>query len=140
MIEAIEFGLEQEYDTVGALVVKDGEVIVKTGGTIFQEPDATGHSEINAIRKACKELDSHTLEGCWLYTTHEPCPMCMAAICWAQIEGVVYAAKDEDMSEDWLKTFSEASAQDTIDASGHKPELVEEFMREEASKIGYSDR
>lgn len=137
MREAIEFAQNHEYDTVGALIVKGDEIISIEGGTIFQGPDATGHSEINAIRKACEELDDHTLEGCWLYTTHEPCPMCAGAICWAKLEGVVYAAKDEDMPENWLKTFSAASIEDTVSLSDFTPEVHGEFLRDEAKDIGH---
>ena len=137
MREAIEFARSHEWDTVGAIIVNDGEIIAKEGGTIFQGPDATGHSEINAIRTACKELDDHELEECWLYTTHEPCPMCAGAICWAKIEGVVYAAKDEDMPDNWLKTFSTSSIEDTISKSDYRPQVCGEFLREEARNIGH---
>ena len=88
-------------------------------------------------RVACEKLDSYELEGSWLYTTHEPCPMCAGAICWAKIKGVVYAAKDEDMPDNWLKTFSEANIQEIISKSKHKPEIHSEFLRDKARNIGH---
>lgn len=73
MSEAIKFGLENS--TVGVVITHGDKIIIKTGGKIFsKEHDATGHSEIVAIRKACKKLGTHELKDCWLYTTYEPCP------------------------------------------------------------------
>jgi len=61
-----------------------------------KKQDPTCHAEINAIKMACKKLKSKRLEGCYLYSTYEPCPMCAAAIIWARMEGVVYGAAMED--------------------------------------------
>jgi tRNA(adenine34) deaminase len=135
MKEAIHFGLENL--TVGVIIVKDDEIIVKTGGKIFsKEFDPTGHSEIVAIRKACKKLHKNDLKGCWLYTTYEPCPMCMSAICWAKMEGIVYAASHKDRNKVWNWSIM-IPAKEIVNKSEHKPKLVEEFMREEAKEILY---
>jgi len=130
---AIEMGIQTE--SVGALLVRDGGVLARSSGAIMSRPDVTAHSEIEALREACTALDSPRLDDCWLYTTHEPCPMCMAACCWARLDGVVYAATDDDMPEEWRTVFSEASARDIRDLCSRRPELVEEFMREKATEI-----
>lgn len=133
MEQAIEFGYA--HGTVGCLIVKDETIIAISGGTIFSsEHDVTGHSEINAIRLACKEVGNHRLHGCWLYTTYEPCPMCMAAICWAQIEGVVYAATQEDRNDKWTVEIHIRAA-DIIEHAEYKPKLIGPFMRQESLKI-----
>lgn len=133
MQEAIDLGLKEP--TVGCIIIKGNKKIVKTGGTIFsEEHDATGHSEIVAIRKACKKLGTHELKDCWLYTTYEPCPMCMSAICWAKMKGVVYAASRKDRNKTWTWEIMIPSKK-VIKKSEHKPILIEEFMREEAKEI-----
>ena len=133
MAQAIEFGFT--HGTVGCLIAKDNEIIAVSGGTIFSaEHDVTGHSEINAIRQACKKLGSHHLHGCWLYTTYEPCAMCMAAICWAKMEGVVYAATQEDRNDRWTVEVHLRAAE-VIARAEHKPQLIEAFMRQESLKI-----
>lgn len=75
----------------GAVVVKDGEVIAKASNSVLAGCDPTAHAEINAIRKACLNLNTPSLEGCVLYATGEPCPMCLSAIIWANIKEVYYA-------------------------------------------------
>lgn len=133
MQEAINFGLKNF--TVGVIITKNDKTIVKTGGTIFSKAhDATGHSEIVAIRKACKKLNTHELKDCWLYTTYEPCPMCMSAICWAKMKGVVYAASHKDRNKIW-KWIILIPAKNIIKFSEHKPILIEEFMRNKAKEI-----
>lgn len=133
MSEAIKFGLKKS--TVGVIITQGDKIIIKTGGKIFsKEHDVTGHSEIVAIRNACKKLGTHELKDCWLYTTYEPCPMCMSAICWAKMKGVVYAASHKDRNKTWNWIILIPS-KDIIKKSEHKPILIEEFMRQEAKLI-----
>jgi len=131
--KAIALGTDP--DAVGALLVRDGEIIASGTGAIFERPDATAHSEVEVIREACQRLDSERLDGCWLYSTHEPCPMCMAACCWARIEGVVFALTDEEMPDDWGTIFSAVSAREIRDGCEHRPALHDGFMRAEATQI-----
>lgn len=133
MYETVEFGLANH--TVGATIVRNGEVLLTTGGAIFDEPDATAHSEVEAIRAACDRLDSPTLPDCWLYTTHEPCPMCMGAICWANIAGVVYAVGHDEMSDEWGDQAFEVPATHVADVANHRPEIHGGICREEALRI-----
>lgn len=79
---------------IGCLIVKDGEIIATGHNTREIDHDALGHAEINAIRAACKSLDSWRLSGCTLYVTLEPCPMCMGAIINARVDTVVFGAYD----------------------------------------------
>jgi guanine deaminase len=74
----------------GAVIVKDGVVIAKGHNEVVKSNDPTAHAEIVAIRKASQVLNSFHLEGCELYVTGEPCPMCFSAIHWAHLARVVY--------------------------------------------------
>ena len=80
----------------GAVIVKDGKIISTGHNTVIETKDATAHAEINAIREASKKLDTHDLSGCILYTSVEPCPMCLSAIIWSNIKEVYYANTKED--------------------------------------------
>ena len=74
----------------GCVIVKDGKVIAKGHNEVLKKKDPTCHGEMMAIHKACKKLGTHDLTGCEAYTTGEPCPMCLAAILWANIDKVYY--------------------------------------------------
>ncbi len=80
----------------GAVIVRDGEIIAEGWNCVTSENDPTAHAEIVAIRKACEKLGAFQLDGCVLYTTCEPCPMCMGAIYWARPEKVFFACTRED--------------------------------------------
>src|ERR1700761_8238804 len=67
----------------GAVIVRDGKVIATGANNVTASNDPTAHAEVTAIRAACKKLGAFTLEGCEVYTSCEPCPMCLAAIYWA---------------------------------------------------------
>ena len=83
----------------GACVVKDGEIIGRGSNKVVSENDPTAHAEIIAIREACKNIGSHDLSGCELYTSCYPCPMCLSAIIWANIKKVYYGNTKEDAAE-----------------------------------------
>lgn len=80
----------------GAIVVKDGNIISEGFNCVTSKNDPTAHAEIIAIRKACEKLNDFQLHGCTLYTSCEPCPMCLGAIYWARPDRVVYACNRED--------------------------------------------
>jgi len=75
----------------GAVVVKDGKVIAKSGNKVTSTNDPTAHAEVSAIRMACKKLKTFDLTGCVIYTSCEPCPMCLSAIYWSRINTIYYA-------------------------------------------------
>ncbi|MDE5547315.1 MAG: nucleoside deaminase [Anaeroplasmataceae bacterium] len=83
----------------GAVIVKNGVVIGKGHNQVVKNNDPTCHGEIMAIHKACKTIQSFDLSGCELYTTGEPCPMCLAAILWANISKVYYGCTIEDTAK-----------------------------------------
>lgn len=82
----------------GAVIVKNGEVIASAMNEVTSTDDPTAHAEVVAIRKACKALGSYQLEGCDIYSSCEPCPMCLGAIYWSRPDHVYYAATRKDAS------------------------------------------
>lgn len=98
-IKESKVNLENNYQNggpFGAVIVKDGIIISSCHNTVVENKDATAHAEINAIREASKKLNTHNLEGCILYTSCEPCPMCLSAIIWANIKEVYFSNTKED--------------------------------------------
>ncbi len=80
----------------GCVIVKDGEIIGQGNNSVLATKDPTAHAEVVAIRDACKNLNHFQLEGCEVYTSCEPCPMCLGAIFWARPAKVYYACTKED--------------------------------------------
>ena len=80
----------------GTVIVKNGKILAKGHNMVLANHDATAHGEVTAIRKAGSILGTHDLSGCELYTTGEPCPMCLAACMWANIEKVYYGCTIAD--------------------------------------------
>jgi len=80
----------------GAVIVRDGQIVGEGVNTVTAAHDPTAHGEVNAIRAACKTLGSFSLAGCQLYTSCEPCPMCLAAAYWARIDAIYYGANAAD--------------------------------------------
>lgn len=119
---------------VSAAVIKNGQTIAIGTTTLNLEPDPTAHAEINAIRAAAKVLNSRFLEGCYLYSTYEPCPMCTATAIWAKMQGIVFGANHEDQTEQcpWRVLIPAA---DVIKSGTPKLELYQNFMREECAKL-----
>ncbi len=80
----------------GAVVVCGGRIVARAWNRVIVDQDPTAHAEVNAIREACRALGRFHLEDCELYTSCEPCPMCLGAVYWAKIGAVYYAASRED--------------------------------------------
>ena len=90
----------QEGGPFGTVITdKQGNVIANGNNRVLKEKDPTQHAEIVAIREACKKLDTYDLSDCILYTSAEPCPMCLSAIIWANIKEVYYACTKEDAGD-----------------------------------------
>ena len=83
----------------GAIIVKDGQVVSEGWNTVTSDNDPTAHAEVNAIRKACKTLNTFQLDNCIIYTSCEPCPMCLSAIYWARLDKIYYANTRADAAE-----------------------------------------
>lgn len=83
----------------GAVIARDGQVIAVGHNQVIADRDPTAHAEVVAIRAACQQLSTFRLEGCELYTSCEPCPMCLGAIYWARIARVYYANTRQEAAE-----------------------------------------
>ena len=80
----------------GAIIVKDGQVVAEGWNRVTSTNDPTAHAEVTAIRAACTALGTFSLKGCEIYTSCEPCPMCLAAIYWARLDRIYFANTRED--------------------------------------------
>ena len=83
----------------GAVIARDGEIIATGTNRVTADCDPTAHAEVNAIRAACTKLKSFKLTGCTIYTSCEPCPMCLSAIYWAGIERIFYGNTKQDAKQ-----------------------------------------
>lgn len=98
MDQYMKIAIEEAYDGInagdggpfGAVIVKDGKIIGRGHNRVVKNGDPTCHGEMEAIRDACKKMGTFDLSGATIYTTGEPCPMCLGAILWANIEKVYY--------------------------------------------------
>ena len=91
----------------GAVIVKDGKVIAGSSNSVTIDNDPTAHAEVNTIREACRRLGTFDLSGCTIYTSCEPCPMCLGAIYWARINRIFYGnnrkdARDIQFADDFI--------------------------------------
>ena len=106
MQKAVELSLENMRAGKGwpfwAVVVKDWKIVWQWANHVTSENDPTAHAEIVAIRDACKNLGSFQLDDCIIYTSSEPCPMCMAAIYWARPKAVYFANTIRDAAKIWF--------------------------------------
>ena len=118
----------------GAVIVKDNKVVAKGHNLVLKTNDPTNHGEMMAIHKACKKLQTYDLSGCEIYTTGEPCPMCMAAILWANIDKVYYGCNILDTEN---IGFRDAKFYE-MQKPGEREKLVKEIDREECLKL-YKD-
>jgi guanine deaminase len=100
MLQAIELAkngmLAGNGGPFGCVIVKDGQVVGQGSNMVLKTKDPTAHAEVVAIREACKNLDNFQLDGCEVYTSCEPCPMCLGAIFWARPAKVYFACTKED--------------------------------------------
>jgi len=83
----------------GAVIVKDGEVVATGANNVTASNDPTAHAEVTAIRNAAKALGSFELQGCVIYSSCEPCPMCLGAIYWARCEALYFAGTAQDAAD-----------------------------------------
>ena len=110
MMRAIELSIESAKSKggpFGSVVVKNNKIIAEGSNKVTMNNDPTAHGEIVAIRDACQKLNTFDLSGCDLYSTCEPCPMCLSAIYWAHIDNIFYAntrldAKNIDFDDSFI--------------------------------------
>jgi len=96
---AIESVLSNEGGPFGCVIIKDGKIIGKGNNRVTSTNDPTAHAEVIAIREACKALNSFQLDDCFIYTSCEPCPMCLGAIYWARPKKVYYGCNKSDAAK-----------------------------------------
>lgn len=102
MRQAIQLAIENIKNgggPFGAVIVKDGKVIATGVNRVTANNDPTAHAEVCAIRAACEALGTFTLEGCDIYSSCEPCPMCLGAIYWAHLDHLYYGANKHDAAD-----------------------------------------
>lgn len=117
----------------GAIIVKDGEIIAEESNQVTPKIDPTAHAEILAIRSAAKKLGTWHLDGCELYTSCEPCPMCMGAVYWAHIDKVYYAATHDDAKE---AGFDDADMYNELKLPREERKIpMEKAFREESLEV-----
>ncbi len=135
MREAIDLAVENVRRGGGpfaALVVRAGEVVARGTNCVTPHNDPTAHAEIVAIRRACKALGRFHLDGHTLYTTCEPCPMCLGAVYWAHLDRVVYAGTRDDAA---AAGFDDAHIYREVGRAPEERRLVmEQLLRDEAQR------
>ena len=129
----------------GSVIVKDGVIVGEGYNTVTSDNDPTNHGEINAIKNACKNLNTFDLSGCELYTSAYPCPMCLGAIMWANIKTVYYGATAEDTGNigfrddfmyEWLNNRNEDSLR-LIEMNRKECVEVQQMWLDKDDKIEY---
>lgn len=149
MLAAIEMARESraagDY-AVGSVLVHHGRIVSKAGNRTHLDTDPTQHAELMVIRGGARELGSKDLTGCVLYSTHEPCVMCMGAVVWSRISCVVFGAKiedhkrfrDEHGNAQWRWRVIDMPAALIAEKADPPVELVGGFMREECVALFHS--
>jgi len=116
----------------GAIVVKDGKLVAKSANKVSATNDPTAHAEVAAIRLACKKLKTFDLSGCVIYTSCEPCPMCLGAIYWAKIEIIYYANTKADAA---AADFDDQFIYNELDKPMNERKLpIKQLLRDEAQQ------
>jgi len=133
-IELAKMGVEMNLGgPFGCVVVKDDIIIGEGNNRVTSTNDPTAHAEIVAIREACKSLDAFQLDGCTVYTSCEPCPMCLGAIYWARPERVFYACTREDAAN---IGFDDDFIYEELEKANDQREMVlMNLMRDEALEL-----
>lgn len=133
-IELARQGVENnDGGPFGCVVVRDGEVLGEGNNRVTSSNDPTAHAEIIAIREACRSLNSFQLDGCSIYTSCEPCPMCLGAIYWARPARVFFACTRDDAAE---IGFDDKFIYDEMERANADREMaLMPLMRDEALKV-----
>lgn len=117
----------------GAVIVRDGKIIAEGHNMVTSANDPTAHAEVVAIRNACETIENFSLDGCEIYTSCEPCPMCLAAIFWARIEKIYYANSRHDAAD---IGFDDAALYEEVTRPLHERAVpIEQMSDDEAGKV-----
>ena len=133
-ISVTRTGIAAGQTPFGAVIARDGELIVSAHNIVWQSTDPTAHAEINAIRQAALALNTIDLSDCEMWTSCEPCPMCLSAIHWSKLKRVVYGATIEDAA---TAGFSELHmpAKELAKVGGSSLIVEQGALREECRKL-----
>ena len=131
-IELSENSVKNGGGPFGAVIVKDGEIVAEASNCVTIDNDPTAHAEVSAIRRATKNMGTYDLQGCEIYSSCEPCPMCLGAIYWAHIDKIYYANDRKDAArigfdDDFIYQELELKPQ-------YRKKPSEIFMQQEARK------
>lgn len=118
----------------GALLVKDGQVLLEAENTIFSGHDVTNHAETNLVRLAVQHYDPDFLVGCVLYTSTEPCAMCAGAIYWSGIGAVVFACSEQRLA-DFAGQQLDTPCREIFSKGSRKVVVVGPVLEDEAEKV-----
>lgn len=133
-IEKAREGVYKGQTPFGACIVKESQIICTAHNIVWDTCDITAHAEINAIRQACKKLNSVNLSGCTIYSTCEPCPMCFSAIHWAGIKKIVYGANISDAKNFGFSELTINNFQ-MKDLGQSHIKIIPDFMRDENVRL-----
>ena len=117
----------------GAVVVREGKIIARGWNRVTSANDPTAHAEVTAIRAACKKLKTFRLDDCELYTSCEPCPMCLAAIYWARLKRVYYANTRQDAAR--IRFDDELIYREVARPVARRKIPMRQLLRPEALKV-----
>ncbi|ERK40386.1 nucleoside deaminase [Segatella baroniae] len=131
-IQLSEESVRQGGGPFGAVIVKDGRIIAEASNRVTIDNDPTAHAEVNAIRMATRLLKTFDLTGCDIYTSCEPCPMCLGAIYWARIDRIYYANDRQDAADIGFDDDFIYREIDRLPAERHK--LMQPLLPEEGKK------
>lgn len=118
---AVENASSGQGGPYGAIIVKNNQLIASSGNRVTTNIDPTAHAEVMAIRLACKELNDFQLHGCILYSSCEPCPMCLGAIYWARLKKVYFACSRHDAA---AANFDDSFIYDEISVLPHERSIA----------------
>ncbi len=129
-IELSKKSVETGGGPFGAVIVKDGKIIAEASNSVTHDNDPTAHAEVNAIRQASKKLNTFDLSGAEIYTSCEPCPMCLGAIYWARLDKIYFANTKDDAKN---IGFDDSFIYEEIEKPYHKRKIPTiQILREEA--------
>jgi tRNA(Arg) A34 adenosine deaminase TadA len=133
-IETTRTGLAKGQTPFGAVITRDNELVTAAHNVVWETMDITAHAEVNALRLACRKLGIIDLQGCTIYSTTEPCPMCFSAIHWANVDRIVFGTSIADAAEAGFNELP-ISNFEMKEKGKSRVEIVSGFLAEEAKDL-----
>lgn len=135
MQKAIELAIENVHNgggPFGAVITRNNEIIATGANRVTAQHDPTAHAEVCAIRNACEKLNTFDLSGCEIYTSCEPCPMCLGAIYWAHLDKIYYGCNKQDAAK---AGFDDSFIYKELELpKNERSKMMEELLPEEAAR------